>query len=384
MGRAAGFMAWAASCVIVAAGCGPRAGAKPDPHDSAPMTTPTVDGRIPCLSNVAYVDADGDGYGSSDAPTVACSGYPPPGFVSTAGDCNDNDASAFRLYNHDADGDGVGAADDTICAGDHAPVGYVLEAGVADCDDTNPAISFPYLVDADGDGDAPPNAAIVCGPKDHPPPNAVVPGSYPGDCDDNDPTVRSLYYQDLDGDGYAASNEVSKCGSPDKAPPGFGVFNPGQGDCDDTRPDVNPSALELWSDKIDSDCDGSLAPFGCSEESCDPDFGPVGIVAGCDAADLVITAVRAKSICYEVHWVVVVANQGTAPISDFTLVIDGPNGTTTYAVGDPLPPGRQHSYPLPDRQLAGEVRFSVKSSASDCNGLNNTRSVGANPLDCSH
>jgi hypothetical protein len=69
--------------------------------------------------------------------------------------------------------------------------------------------------------------AMVCGPTDKPPPNAVAVTSFPGDCDDKDPSIRTVYYEGLDGDGFAASDEKSKCGSPVSAPPGFGIFIPG-------------------------------------------------------------------------------------------------------------------------------------------------------------
>jgi Putative metal-binding motif len=360
------------------AGCGSHAEAK-----TLPGSTPNVptSGNL-CLSAIAYLDADGDGYGASDSPTVACNGYVPVGYSWGVGDCNDTDSAAFRIYNHDADGDGVGAADDTICAGSEAPPGYVLEAGVTDCDDTNPAISFPYQVDADGDGFAADNAAIVCGPKDKVPPNAAAGSSYPGDCDDNDPSIRSLYYQDLDGDGFAASNEKSACGSPGAPPPGFGILIPGWQDCDDTRADVNHDALELWSDKIDSDCDGFLAPYKCNTENCDPVSSPVPIDASCASADLLITDVGATPVCYEVDWAIAVANQGTQPLSSFTLTIEGPLRTTVFAVSDPLLPGAQHSYPIPGRQLSGNVRFTVTASAPDCNPANDTLTKAALPLDC--
>ena len=48
-----------------------------------------------------------------------------------------------------------------------------------------------------------------------------------------------------------------------------------EGDCDDARVDVNPDALELCADELDSDCDGELEPSdmdsdddGFDSESC--------------------------------------------------------------------------------------------------------------------
>jgi hypothetical protein len=343
-----------------------------------------------------HFDGDGDGHGSPNGPSLPCTnGRRPSGYVQNADDCDDTDPTRFRLYYADADGDGA-ASTDKLCAGSEAPAGYVPSIGShADCDDSNPAISFPYLLDADGDGSAAPNAAIVCGPEDHAPPNTVFSASYPGDCDDTDPTLRSWYYQDLDGDRYAAAAEVSVCGNPDLGPPpGFGYLANGLYDCDDTRADVNPDALELWTDGVDADCDGYLDPLGyaCPYGEACPDPFTVAIDSTCGSADLVITVAVAEPRCLDVDWKIWIGNQGTQPIPEYTLTLEGADGMhATFQIRDALAPGTQYPYAIPRRlwlgrylhELSGDVRFTVTTTMADCNLLNNTVSRSAFPTgDC--
>ncbi len=108
-----------------------------------------------------YIDHDGDGHGSSDYTTDACS--EPTGYASTATDCDDTDAGASPdgteacdgtdndcdstvdegaigdTWYLDSDGDGYGDASTTTQACD-APTGYV--AADTDCDDTDASL-FP-------------------------------------------------------------------------------------------------------------------------------------------------------------------------------------------------------------------------------------------------
>jgi hypothetical protein len=130
--------------------------------------------------------------------------------------------------------------------------------------------SGPIGVDEDGDGfetpddcddsdaNVNPDAAEVCDGIDN-------------DCDDlidagDDPFEGGVtVFTDSDGDGYGDDeSERLACEG------GVGTSDVG-GDCDDTDSEVNPDALELCGDEVDSDCDD------------DPNFNCVG-VAGAYAA----------------------------------------------------------------------------------------------------
>jgi len=378
--------------LLLAAGACTQASPRSAP-DAAPElgadTWPVRSGPyMQCYNNEAalYPDADGDGAGTGSSVKVVCDHGLAPFFYSWIDtDCDDTDPTKYRLYYRDADGDGVGIRASTICAGHETPPGYVAEfGGPDDCDDSNPRIAFPYPVDYDGDGVAPPNAATVCGPKNQPPPNTifrVCPSNEPGvcdDCDDTDPNLKTLYYQDLDGDGYAASTQVSVCGNPALGPPpGFGIFSATLADCDDARADRSPVALEQWTDNVDSDCDGRLAPVAIGEactsvETCNPAWFTAPIDPACDAADLAIE-VSVQTFCGNSSWEVLIWNQGTMLVAEYTLTIESPDRTVVYSIRDPLRPGARYPYQLPRALvLSGSVRFTVTLSSPDCNPSNNT------------
>ena len=86
-------------------------------------------------TRVFYFDGDGDGFGLA-SPTFSFS-FPPPKYVTSPGDCDDENAyvHAYTLWYFDGDGDGFGVNHNTIeqCM---QPEGYALLGG--DCDDHDP------------------------------------------------------------------------------------------------------------------------------------------------------------------------------------------------------------------------------------------------------
>jgi large repetitive protein len=196
-----------------------------------------------------YADADGDGYGDIDAPTLACAA--PPDHVADATDCDDTDADqhpgANELCNgEDDDCDGTIDEDDAVDAptwyqdldGDSygnvavplqacsQPAGYV--ANVLDCDDTDAAQH--------------PGADEYCNGEDD-------------DCDgtvDEDDALDALtFYQDADGDGFGnVASSTHACSQP----PGY-VAN--VLDCDDGDASQYPGADEVCNGE-DDDCDGDV------------------------------------------------------------------------------------------------------------------------------
>ena len=195
-----------------------------------------------------YLDSDGDTVGGETSIT-ACE--PEEGYVSKAGDCDDENANvnpnAAEVCNDiddncdtwvdegldtyvlfaDTDGDGFGDSSASITTCDANAEGYTDNN--QDCDDSSDAI-FPGAVEvcdgADNDCDA-----IV---------------------DESDAVDASVWYVDRDGDGYGDDTTAyTSCEQP-----GTEWVSEGA-DCDDLRNDISPGQDEVC-DTIDNNCDGLI------------------------------------------------------------------------------------------------------------------------------
>jgi len=262
-----------------------------------------IDGGDAADATEWYSDADGDGYGTSDASVFACDA--PSGFVGDATDCDDSasavhptadevcdgidndcsgdidsDAIDPTTWYADSDGDGFGDAD-TTSEGCIADVGYVADA--TDCDDTAAAVNS--------------TAEEVCDGIDN---------DCSGDAD-TDATDRSTWYEDADGDGHAGSTEVQACDQP------AGHFA-SITDCDDSAAAVSPDAEEVC-DGIDNDCSGDADSdatdrstwfadsdadgFGdaaASTLSCDAPSGYLADATDCDDSSAAVSP-DAEEVC---------------------------------------------------------------------------------------
>ncbi|MFH1468276.1 MAG: MopE-related protein [Pseudomonadota bacterium] len=259
-----------------------------------------------------YYDGDGDGFGATTPTARACT--QPTGYVATATDCDDADATVhpgatetcdgvdqdcdgsvdegatdLGTFYADADGDGFGDASSstTSCT---APTGYVTDT--TDCDDTDATV-FPgagercdgidndcdgytdegatdattWYLDLDGDGyggstttDAcdPPTSYVAQGGDCNDASTAQYPGApeicdgYDNDCDGDVDEELPTWYRDADGDGYGnPSVSTSSCTAPSS-------YVADDSDCDDGDPGVSPDGTEVCFDGVDNDCDGTV------------------------------------------------------------------------------------------------------------------------------
>ncbi|MBN2797541.1 MAG: putative metal-binding motif-containing protein, partial [Deltaproteobacteria bacterium] len=156
-----------------------------------------------------YIDYDGDDYGKTSVVLTTCT--PPPGWVSTSGDCNDLVASVNPSGHEVCDGvdnDCNGSADDD-------------DAGV----DTATFVSWYADVDLDGYGDVADEYAACAAPE-----------GYVGDatdCDDSvatgeeiNPGAEEVWYDGVDQDCDGASDN-------DRDGDGHDAEEHGGDDCDD-------------------------------------------------------------------------------------------------------------------------------------------------------
>ncbi len=228
-----------------------------------------------------YRDMDGDTFGDPANTTLACS--PPTGYVTNNTDCDDNDAleKPGQVWYDDTDNDGhgqTGAASITACL---RPTGYKaaveLMSTAGDCNDNNAAIKpgateicdsidndcdgmtdegvqTTYYRDMDGDtfGD-PANTTLACSP-----PTGYVTNNT--DCDDNDALEKpgQVWYDDTDNDGHGQTGaaSITACLRPTGYKAAVELMSTA-GDCNDAVAAINPAATEIC-DGIDNNCDGQI------------------------------------------------------------------------------------------------------------------------------
>jgi alpha-tubulin suppressor-like RCC1 family protein len=242
-----------------------------------------------------YVDADGDGYGTS-ATVVACDIY--IGLSTSTGDCDDSnnaihpsaaetcdgidnncdssiDEGVTTTFFADTDSDGYGDPNNAMAACS-LPIGWVTDN--TDCVDTDATIytGAPEVCnttdndcdgvedngnDTDGDG-----YDDVCGGDCNDMDSGIHPAAtetcddVDNNCDGNiDEGLTTTYYLDTDSDGYGdPNNAMAAC----SLPSGWVTDNT---DCDDGSSTVNPGVVEDCSGGSDEDCDGYL---NCLDSDC--------------------------------------------------------------------------------------------------------------------
>lgn len=210
-----------------------------------------------------YEDVDGDGYGDVSVTIAACD--QPVGYVSTSGDCDTANATAFpggtetcdsldndcdgtiddgvqSKFYADADGDSWGSAT-TYVEDCTAPSGYVEDN--SDCNDADAEMNQD---DADSDGETTCDGDCDDGDSAANTGETESCDEIDNDCDGTvDEGVTTRFYEDADGDLWGSSTVFrDEC----SAPVGYVTDN---SDCDD-------SSVLLNNDDTDRDgystCDG--------------------------------------------------------------------------------------------------------------------------------
>ena len=246
---------------------------KPDNSESSDSDTETAQFKLEV----------GPGMKFERIGTYACDDdmqwYLDNGYVDQAGDCDDEEHTAYpgapELACDGIDNDCDGEVDeDSDCDGD----GYTNQI---DCDDNDPDVNpgAEEICDDNIDNDC--DDLIDTADEDdcttEEDPNDIDDDNdgyteNEGDCDDNNNAV----YPDapelcdgLDNDCYGDIDEDDVCVTvvTDVDGDGYDSIADGGTDCDDNNAEINPGATDACDDGIDADCDG--ADTVCSAEVCD-------------------------------------------------------------------------------------------------------------------
>ena len=212
------------------------------------------------LHTYLYIDADRDGYGSTQKSTsLQCTYKVPSGYSTSNTDCNDSNATINpgTIWYSDADGDSYGNAASTTSSCTQ-PTGYV--SNYSDCNDSDGSVAFTSLWYRDADGDGYGTSSVSTTSCNQPA------GYVHNSSDYNDGTTNitnippQTFYRDADGDGYG-STSVSVYYS--VQPSGYVTNN---SDCNDGDSSLNPNTP--WFRDNDSDGYGIGGPvFGCAQPS---------------------------------------------------------------------------------------------------------------------
>ena len=203
-------------------------------------------------------DADDDGVADKDDNCV---------FDANPEQLDLDDDSLGDICDPDKDGDGIvnendcEPEDETIFPGNPEKCDEIDNNCDGDIDGIGSFGGIDYFTDEDGDGAGITDTGICLCVKAE---ENQVP--FAGDCNDENPTINPWAYEicndldencnliiddgcDDDGDGWCDANMLME-GSPSICPNGGG-------DCFDWSAAVNPNAIEIDSDGLDNDCDGT-------------------------------------------------------------------------------------------------------------------------------